>query len=68
MREHASLTRYNLQYEACITYPKSKPRMFGQPLEKIMGLDGSRGYPIIVLECVELIRDRGKSTGSEWLQ
>jgi hypothetical protein len=33
--------------------------MFGQPLEKIMGYDGSRGYPIVVLECVELLRERG---------
>ncbi|KAI9594140.1 Rho GTPase activation protein [Syncephalis fuscata] len=49
---------HNLKYEACITYPKSKPRMFGQPLEKIMGPDGLRNYPLVVLECVELLRDR----------
>ncbi|KAI8053364.1 divergent CRAL/TRIO domain-containing protein [Syncephalis plumigaleata] len=49
MQLPAAVLSYNLNYEASITYPKSKPHH---------GPDGSRGYPIVVLECVELLRER----------
>ncbi|PVU99092.1 hypothetical protein BB560_005558 [Smittium megazygosporum] len=48
---------YNLRYELEITYPNSikEKRFFGVPLEILMGENGERGVPPVVLDAVDYL-------------
>ncbi|RKP09251.1 Rho GTPase activation protein, partial [Thamnocephalis sphaerospora] len=56
--------QYNLKYESSVTYPPARsikqPCMFKRPLDEIMGEDGAHGYPLVVVECVEVLRKYGR--------
>ena len=59
--------RENFKHESQIKLPTaSHSRMFGVPLEELMGVDGEKdGLPRVVKDCIQYLRQSGASISEQ---
>ncbi|KAL8277180.1 hypothetical protein RQP46_010428 [Phenoliferia psychrophenolica] len=59
----------NTKVESAITLPlssKAPPKMFGEPLEVVMGEEGELGLPRVVKDCISVLMLEGWSNVLSW--
>ncbi|KAG0308325.1 hypothetical protein BGZ98_008307 [Dissophora globulifera] len=63
IRIPAAVYQHNLNFEDTITLPESgqdnETKVFGAPLERLMGLDGELGLPKFVQDCIANLTQNG---------
>lgn len=62
-----AIYRHNMDFESSVVFPSLKTasegsKVFGVPLEELMGIDGSRGMPRVIVECTDYVTLNGLDT------
>ncbi|KAF9431687.1 hypothetical protein BGZ76_011837 [Entomortierella beljakovae] len=62
IRIPAAVYQHNLKFESTITLPESQDtskKVFGAPLEQLMGPNGENGLPIFIRDCIKNLKENG---------